>query len=59
MRSAHMLYMIIGTFRGGDAVPIYRRFRDATEPGVHILAKGSGSSVTLKTKDGRERIFAP
>ena len=23
-----MLYMIIETFRGGDAVPVYRRFRD-------------------------------
>ena len=23
-----MLYMIIETFRGGDPVPVYRRFRD-------------------------------
>ena len=23
-----MLYLIIETFRGGDAVPVYRRFRD-------------------------------
>ena len=23
-----MLYMIIENFRGGDAVPVYRRFRD-------------------------------
>ena len=23
-----MLYMVIETFRGGDAVPVYRRFRD-------------------------------
>ena len=23
-----MLYMIIARFRGGDAVPVYRRFRD-------------------------------
>ena len=23
-----MLYMIVETFRGGDAVPVYRRFRD-------------------------------
>ena len=24
-----MLYMIVETFRGGDAVPVYRRFRDS------------------------------
>ena len=24
-----MLYMIIEEFRGGDAVPVYRRFRDS------------------------------
>lgn len=24
-----MLFMIVETFRGGDAVPVYRRFRDA------------------------------
>ena len=24
----HMLYIIIENFRGGDAVPVYRRFRD-------------------------------
>jgi hypothetical protein len=23
-----MLYMIVETFRGGDAVPVYRRFRE-------------------------------
>ena len=23
-----MLYVVIETFRGGDAVPVYRRFRD-------------------------------
>ena len=25
---AHMLYVIVENFRGGDAVPVYRRFRD-------------------------------
>src|SRR3954447_1865745 len=25
----HMLFMIVETFRGGDAVPVYRRFRDS------------------------------
>lgn len=32
---------------------------DATEPGVHILAKASGSSVRVVNKDGRERVIAP
>jgi hypothetical protein len=32
---------------------------DATEPGVHILAKDTGSSLKLKNKDGRERIITP
>jgi hypothetical protein len=32
---------------------------DATEPGVHILAKSSGSSLKLRNKDGREREFSP
>jgi hypothetical protein len=32
---------------------------DATEPGVHILAKATGSSLRIKNKDGRERILTP
>jgi len=32
---------------------------DATEPGVHILATGTGSSLKLKNKDGRETVIAP
>lgn len=32
---------------------------DATEPGVHILAKAAGSSVKLANKDGRERVITP
>jgi hypothetical protein len=32
---------------------------DATEPGVHILAKSDGSSLKLKNKDGRERAITP
>jgi hypothetical protein len=32
---------------------------DATEPGVHILATGAGSSLKLKNKDGRETVIAP
>lgn len=32
---------------------------DATEPGVHILAKAAGSSLKLVNKDGRERVITP
>jgi len=32
---------------------------DATEPGVHILAKAKGSSIRVVNKDGRERLIAP
>jgi hypothetical protein len=35
-----MLYMVIEHFRGGDAVPVYRRFRDSgrlTPDGVRYL----------------------
>ena len=32
---------------------------DATEPGVHLLAKPAGSSVRVVNKDGRERVIAP
>jgi hypothetical protein len=32
---------------------------DATEPGVHILAKADGSSLRLTNKDGRERVITP
>jgi hypothetical protein len=32
---------------------------DATEPGVHILAKATGSSIKVVNKDGRERVIAP
>ena len=32
---------------------------DATEPGVHLLAKATGSSLKLRNKDGQERMFTP
>lgn len=32
---------------------------DATEPGVHILATGAGSSLTLRDKNGGETILRP
>lgn len=36
-----MLYMIVETFRGGDAVPVYRRFRDRgrlAPDGLHYVS---------------------
>jgi hypothetical protein len=32
---------------------------DATEPGVHLLAKATGSSMRVVNKDGRERLVTP
>src|SRR5687767_1747091 len=32
---------------------------DATEPGVHLLARPEGSTVRVVNKDGRERVIAP
>lgn len=32
---------------------------DATEPGVHLLAKAAGSSVKVANKDGRARLITP
>jgi hypothetical protein len=32
---------------------------DATEPGVHILARPDGSSIRIVNKDGREQLIAP
>jgi hypothetical protein len=32
---------------------------DATEPGVHLLAKSEGSSVRITNKDGHQRVVAP
>jgi hypothetical protein len=32
---------------------------DATEPGVHLLAKAEGSSVRVTNKDGHQRVVAP
>jgi hypothetical protein len=32
---------------------------DATEPGVHLLAKADGSSIRIVNKDGREQLIAP
>ncbi len=32
---------------------------DATEPGVHLLAKADGSSIAVANKDGRRTVVTP
>jgi len=32
---------------------------EATEPGVHLLARTTGSSVHVVNRDGRERLLTP
>jgi len=32
---------------------------DETEPGIHLLAKASGSTLTLRNKGGHERVLVP
>jgi hypothetical protein len=32
---------------------------DAAEPGVHLLATSTGTTLTLTTKDGKQRVIAP
>jgi len=46
----------LGAAKDGSGLVL---LNDATEPGVQILAKATGSSLKLKNKDGRERIFTP
>ena len=46
----------LGAARDGSGLVL---INDATEPGVHLLAKATGSSLKLANKDGRERIITP
>jgi hypothetical protein len=32
---------------------------DATEPGIHMLAKDTGTTLTLTGKDGKQRVIKP
>jgi hypothetical protein len=44
-----MLYMIVETFRGGDAIPVYRRFRDRgrlSPDGVRYVGSWVTSDLT-------------
>jgi hypothetical protein len=46
----------LGGGRDGSGLVL---LNDATEPGVHLLAKAAGSTVRVVNKDGRERLLAP
>jgi hypothetical protein len=46
----------LGASRDGSGLLLNN---DATEPGVQILATGTGSSLMLKNKDGRQTAIAP
>ena len=46
----------LGAATGGSGLVL---LNDATEPGVHIIAGVSGTSLKLRNKDGHERIFTP
>lgn len=46
----------LGGGRDGSGLVL---LNDATEPGVHLLAKPAGSTVRIANKDGRERLLAP
>jgi hypothetical protein len=46
----------LGADRAGSGLVLNN---DATEPGVHIIAKATGSTIRLANKDGRERIITP
>jgi hypothetical protein len=46
----------LGAGRSGSGLLLAN---DATEPGVHLLAKSDVTSLRLATKDGRERVITP
>ena len=48
--------MKLGAAEGGSGLLLAN---DATEPGVHLLAKAAGSSLRLVNKDGREQVIVP
>lgn len=46
----------LGAAKDGSGLVL---MNDATEPGAHILAKATGSSLRLANKDRRERLLTP
>ena len=46
----------LGAGRDGSGLVL---LDDATEPGVQILAKAPGGTVTLRNRAGAERVLAP
>ncbi len=54
-----MRFLVIETFRGGDAVPVYRRFRDQgrlARPSHHVDAACGRNSGT--TNDVRRETWS-
>jgi hypothetical protein len=46
----------LGAGKDGSGLAL---LNDATEPGVHLLAKSDGSSMRLTNKDGHQRVIVP
>jgi hypothetical protein len=46
----------LGADSGGSGLLLAN---DATEPGIHLLAGGTGSSLRLADKNGRQTIITP
>jgi hypothetical protein len=46
----------LGASKSGSGLVL---LNDATEPGLHALAKSQGTSLTLINKDGQKRVLAP
>ena len=46
----------IGASRSGSGIVL---LNDSTEVGVHLLAKDSGSSVTIVDKNGKQKVIEP
>jgi hypothetical protein len=56
---AKLLYMVIERFKGGDAVPVYRRFRDHGRLAPEGLScpRRKGSSPLSGTQRVGERLL--
>jgi hypothetical protein len=46
----------VGGLREGSGMVL---LNDATEPGLHIMAKSDGTQITLANKDGSKKIITP
>lgn len=48
--------MKLGASEDGSGLVL---LNNSTEPGVHLLANSTGTTVTLTTKDGQQEVIAP